>query len=114
MFNQYEAHSADISESRIINSLMLAVNKAAAIEDGPTEMSEANGQRFRFVSSGCGQSHKDSFAAISLLFLLQSVRHNCYCPIRLSGEQACYQSDRLSHFLYRNRDEGQHSRTPDH
>jgi RNA polymerase sigma-70 factor, ECF subfamily len=41
MFNQYEAHSADISESRIMNSLMLAVNKAAAIEDGPTEMSEA-------------------------------------------------------------------------
>ena len=41
MFNQYEAHSADISESRIMNSLMSAVNKAAAIEDGPTEISEA-------------------------------------------------------------------------
>jgi RNA polymerase sigma-70 factor (ECF subfamily) len=41
MFNQYQAHSADISESRITNSLMSAVNKAAAIEDGPTEMSEA-------------------------------------------------------------------------
>ena len=41
MFNQYEVRSADISESRIMNSLMSAVNKAAAIEDGPTEMSEA-------------------------------------------------------------------------
>src|ERR1700730_1988194 len=41
MFNQYQAHSADISESRITNSLMSEVNKAAAIEDGPTEMSEA-------------------------------------------------------------------------
>jgi len=40
MFNQYEAHSADISESRIMNSLMSAVNKATAMEDGPTEMSE--------------------------------------------------------------------------
>jgi hypothetical protein len=27
MFNQYEAHSADISESRIMNPLMSAVNK---------------------------------------------------------------------------------------
>ncbi len=41
MFNQYQAHSADISESRIMNSLMSAVNKATAIEDGSTEMSEA-------------------------------------------------------------------------
>jgi RNA polymerase sigma-70 factor, ECF subfamily len=41
MFNQYEPHFADISESRIINSLMSAVNKATAIEHGPTEMSEA-------------------------------------------------------------------------
>jgi len=40
MFNQYEAHSADISEGRIINSLMSAVNKPTAMEDGPTEMSE--------------------------------------------------------------------------
>ncbi len=40
MFNQYEAHSADISESRIMNSLMSAVDKATAMEDGPTEMSE--------------------------------------------------------------------------
>jgi RNA polymerase sigma-70 factor (ECF subfamily) len=41
MFNQYEAHPADISESRIMNSLMSAVSRAAAIEDGRTEMSEA-------------------------------------------------------------------------
>jgi hypothetical protein len=27
MFDQYEAHSADISESRIMNSLMSAVNR---------------------------------------------------------------------------------------
>src|SRR5258708_39914878 len=40
MFNQYEAHSADISESRIMNSLMSAVDKATAMEDGPREMSE--------------------------------------------------------------------------
>jgi len=41
MFNQYEVRSADISESRITNSLMSAVNKAVAIENGPTEMGEA-------------------------------------------------------------------------
>ncbi len=41
MFNQYEAHSADISESAIMNSLMSPVNEAAAMEDGPTELSEA-------------------------------------------------------------------------
>ena len=41
MFNQYEVHSADISESRIMNSLMSAVNMAAVIDDRPTEMSEA-------------------------------------------------------------------------
>jgi RNA polymerase sigma-70 factor (ECF subfamily) len=40
MLNQYEAHSADISESGIMNSLMSAVNKAG-IEDSTTEMSEA-------------------------------------------------------------------------
>jgi RNA polymerase sigma-70 factor, ECF subfamily len=41
MFNQYEAHSADISGGRIINSLMSAVSEPTAIEDGPGEMSEA-------------------------------------------------------------------------
>ena len=41
MFNQYEAYSADISESRIIKSLAPAANRAAVIECGPTEMSEA-------------------------------------------------------------------------
>jgi RNA polymerase sigma-70 factor, ECF subfamily len=41
MFNQYEAHFADILEARIVNSLMPAVNKATAMEHGPTEMSEA-------------------------------------------------------------------------
>jgi RNA polymerase sigma-70 factor (ECF subfamily) len=40
MFNQYQAHSADISENQITNSLMSAVNKTA-VEDDPTEMSEA-------------------------------------------------------------------------
>ena len=32
MFNQYEVHPADISEGRIMNSLMSAVNPATAIE----------------------------------------------------------------------------------
>ena len=41
MFKQYEAPFADISETRIMNSLTSAVSKAATIEDGPTEMSEA-------------------------------------------------------------------------
>jgi RNA polymerase sigma factor (sigma-70 family) len=41
MFNQYEVHSADIPEGRILNSLMSPVNEATAKEDGPTEMSEA-------------------------------------------------------------------------
>jgi RNA polymerase sigma-70 factor, ECF subfamily len=41
MFNQYEAYSADISESTVMNSLMSPVNEAAATEDGPTELSEA-------------------------------------------------------------------------
>jgi RNA polymerase sigma-70 factor, ECF subfamily len=40
MFNHYDAHSADISESRIMNSLMSAVDNATTMEDGPTEMSE--------------------------------------------------------------------------
>jgi RNA polymerase sigma-70 factor (ECF subfamily) len=41
MFNQYEAHSADISECPIMNSLMSSVNEATAMEDGPTALSEA-------------------------------------------------------------------------
>ena len=41
MLNQYEVHTADISESRIMSSLMSVVNKAPAIENGRTEMSEA-------------------------------------------------------------------------
>ncbi len=41
MFNQCEAHSADISESPIMNSLMSPVNEPTAMEDGPTELSEA-------------------------------------------------------------------------
>jgi RNA polymerase sigma-70 factor (ECF subfamily) len=41
MFNQYEAHSADIAESGIMSSLMSTVNEATAIEDGAREMSEA-------------------------------------------------------------------------
>jgi RNA polymerase sigma-70 factor, ECF subfamily len=40
MFNQYEAYSADISESTVMNSLVSPVNEAA-MEDGPTELSEA-------------------------------------------------------------------------
>jgi RNA polymerase sigma-70 factor, ECF subfamily len=41
MFNEYETHSADILESRIMNSPLSVINKAVAIDDGPTEMSEA-------------------------------------------------------------------------
>ena len=41
MFNHYEAHSADTSESRITNLRMSPVNKAAGIEDDATEMGEA-------------------------------------------------------------------------
>jgi RNA polymerase sigma-70 factor (ECF subfamily) len=41
MFNQYEMHSADISESRIMNSPVLTVNKTAAMAGGPAMMSEA-------------------------------------------------------------------------
>jgi RNA polymerase sigma-70 factor, ECF subfamily len=41
MFNQHETYSVDISESRIMNSLVSAVNKGAVTECGPTEMSEA-------------------------------------------------------------------------
>src|SRR3984957_6854041 len=41
MFNQHEAYSADTSESRIMNSLVPAANKAAVIECRPTEMREA-------------------------------------------------------------------------
>jgi RNA polymerase sigma-70 factor, ECF subfamily len=41
MFNQYEAHFADISRSRIMNSSMSALKTATSIECGPTEMSEA-------------------------------------------------------------------------
>jgi RNA polymerase sigma-70 factor (ECF subfamily) len=41
MFNQYEAHSTEISESPIMNLSMSAVNEAAALEVGPAELSEA-------------------------------------------------------------------------
>ena len=41
MFNQYEAHSTEISESPIMNLPMSAVNERTAVEDGPTELSEA-------------------------------------------------------------------------
>ena len=41
MFNQYEAYSADISESRLMNPLTSAVNKAAVIVYVPAKMSEA-------------------------------------------------------------------------
>jgi RNA polymerase sigma-70 factor, ECF subfamily len=41
MFNEYEMHSADILESRIMNSPLSVINKAVAIDDGPTKMSEA-------------------------------------------------------------------------
>ena len=41
MFTQYEAYFAEISERRIMNSSMSALNKATAVEHGPTEMSEA-------------------------------------------------------------------------
>jgi RNA polymerase sigma-70 factor (ECF subfamily) len=41
MFNEHETHSADILESQIMNSPLSVINKAVAIDDGPTEMSEA-------------------------------------------------------------------------
>jgi RNA polymerase sigma-70 factor, ECF subfamily len=41
MFNEYAVHSADISESRIMNPVMPLVNTATFMEDGPVEMSEA-------------------------------------------------------------------------
>jgi len=41
MFNQYEAYSADISESTVMNPLTSPVNEGAGMEDGPTELSEA-------------------------------------------------------------------------
>jgi RNA polymerase sigma-70 factor (ECF subfamily) len=41
MYNEYAVHSADISEGRIVDSLMSAVNKATVMEAGPEEMSEA-------------------------------------------------------------------------
>jgi RNA polymerase sigma-70 factor (ECF subfamily) len=72
MFNQYEAHSADISESRIMNSLMSAVNKAAAIEDGPTERSEAA------LVSMAKLGDSDAFVELSRLHsnrLLRTIYH---------------------------------------
>ena len=41
MFNQHEAYSGDISESRLTDSLMLAVDKLAVIEYAAANMSEA-------------------------------------------------------------------------
>src|ERR1700722_11308867 len=38
MFNQYEAQFADISENQKMNSLMSSLNKATAIEHGPTSV----------------------------------------------------------------------------
>src|SRR5580692_9518209 len=40
MFNQYETHSADILESRIMSSVVSAVNEAAVGQYSPTDMSE--------------------------------------------------------------------------
>ena len=61
MFNQYEAYSADISESRIMNSLAPAVNRAAVIECGPTEMSEAT------LVSMAKLGNSDAFVELSKL-----------------------------------------------
>jgi hypothetical protein len=47
---------------------------------------------------------------IFLLIAIASAPHFLPARTRLSGEQACYQRDRQSHFLHRNRDEGRHSR----
>jgi RNA polymerase sigma-70 factor (ECF subfamily) len=41
MFNQHEAYSADISESRLTDSLMSAVNKVTVIEYAAANISEA-------------------------------------------------------------------------
>jgi RNA polymerase sigma-70 factor (ECF subfamily) len=72
MLNQYEAHSADISESGIMNSLMSALNNAAAMEDGPTEMSEAA------LVSMAKLGDSDAFVALSKLHsnrLLRTIYH---------------------------------------
>jgi RNA polymerase sigma-70 factor, ECF subfamily len=72
MFNQYEAHSAGISERQIMNSLMSPVNKAAAIEDGPTEMSEAA------LVSMAKLGDRDAFVELSKLHsdrLLRKIYH---------------------------------------
>jgi RNA polymerase sigma-70 factor (ECF subfamily) len=61
MCNQFEAHSADVSESRIMNSPLSAINKAAAIEDGPTEMSEAE------LVSMAKSGDSDAFVELSRL-----------------------------------------------
>jgi RNA polymerase sigma-70 factor (ECF subfamily) len=65
MFDQYDAHAADISESQLLNSLASAVNKATATEYDPTEMSESAlvsmaklGDRDAFVELGKLHSSK--------------------------------------------------------
>ena len=72
MFNQYEVHTADISESRIMSSLMSVVNKAAAIENGRTEMSEA------VLVSMAKLGDSDAFVELSKLHsnrLLRTIYH---------------------------------------
>src|SRR5277367_3578825 len=72
MFNQYEVHSADISESQIMNSLMSAVNKATAMEDGPTGMGEAA------LVSMAKLGDSDAFVELSKLHagrLLRTIYH---------------------------------------
>ena len=68
MFNQYEAYSADISERRIMNSLMPAVNGATAMEDGPTEMSEAA------LLSMAKLGNSDAFVELSKLYSNRTLR----------------------------------------
>jgi RNA polymerase sigma-70 factor, ECF subfamily len=70
MFNQHEAYSADISESRLINSPMSAVNKAAVIEYAPARMSETT------LVSMAKLGDSDAFVELSKLHskrLLQTI-----------------------------------------
>jgi RNA polymerase sigma-70 factor (ECF subfamily) len=68
MLNQYEAQSADISESGIMNSLMSTVSEATAIEDGPREMSEAA------LVSMAKLGDKDAFVELSQLHSTKILR----------------------------------------
>jgi RNA polymerase sigma-70 factor (ECF subfamily) len=68
MFNEYAVHSADVSEGRIMNSPMSAVNKATAMEDGLAEMSEAT------LVSMAKLGDSDAFVELSKLHFKKILR----------------------------------------